>query len=113
MRILLGSWFTLPMMGREHFSALMKHGVKYDRSLGFKIDPDADVGGALKTLRVALGGDVELSLRCFVCGQEACAGCAYADICDRTVVSPVCLCAEHAAAPFELYEKTLRDTLVS
>lgn len=93
----------------------MKQGVKYDKALGFKIDADAEVGQAMRTIRAATGEDVELSLRCFVCGIDACAGCAYSDVCDRTTVSPICLCAEHSAGPeaFETYQRTLRDTLLS
>jgi hypothetical protein len=115
LKVLLGAWFTLPIMGRDSFSALMKQGVKYDKALGFKMDAETDLGSALRTIRSALGEDVELSLRCFVCGKEACTGCAYADVCDRGAVSPICLCAEHASGSgaFELYESTLRDTLVS
>lgn len=114
-RVLLGSWFSLPVVGREYFTALMRQGVKYDKALGFKMDSETEVGPALRTLRAALGEDVELSLRCFICGKEACPGCAYADICDRSAVSPVCLCAEHSrgGGAFELYERTLRDTLLS
>lgn len=115
MKVLLGAWFTLPMLGRDSFAALMKQGVKYDKALGFKIDADADVGAVLRTLRSALREDVELSLRCYVCGKEACPGCAYSDVCDRGVVSPACLCAEHSgtSGAFEAYEKTLKETLVS
>ena len=55
MRVLLGAWFTLPRLGTEHFSSLMKQGVKYDRALGFKIDAATDVGAALRTISAALG----------------------------------------------------------
>ena len=115
MKILLGSWFALPMVGREYFSALMKQGVKYDKVLGFKIDADAEVGQALRTIRAATGEEVELSLRCYVCGRGACDGCSYIDVCDRTAVSPACLCAEHSSGSgaFETYARTIGDTLLS
>jgi intein/homing endonuclease len=67
LRVLLGAWFSLPRLGSEHFSSLMKQGVKYDRALGFKIDAGTDVGAALRTLSTALGEGVELNLRCLVC----------------------------------------------
>jgi hypothetical protein len=115
MKVLLGAWFTLPRLGTAAFSSLMKAGVKYDRALGFKVDVETDVAAAIKTLSSALDERVELNLRCFVCGKEACPGCSYLAICDRTKVSSICLCAEHSSGPeaFETYEKTFAETLVS
>jgi hypothetical protein len=115
MKLLLGAWFTLPRLGTAAFSSLMKAGVQYDRALGFKVDAATDIASAVKTLSSALGEDVELNLRCLVCGKEACPGCSYLAICDRTKVSPICLCAEHSSGPdaFEVYEKTFAETLVS
>ncbi len=113
MRILLGSWFTLPRLGTAVFSALMKQQVKYDRSLGFKLDIDTDVVGAIRTLESALGEEIELTLRCSVCGGEACPGCRYLSICDRTKVSSLCLCLEHSSEPdaFETYAKAYTQVL--
>ena len=115
MKILFGSWFTLPRLGTAPFSALMKQGVKYDRALGFKLDVDADLAGVLTTLRSALGEEVELNLRCIVCGKEACPGCRYSSICDRAKVSSLCLCADHSsgADAFDTYRKAYAQTLVS
>jgi hypothetical protein len=115
MKVLLGAWFTLPRLGTASFSSLMKQGVKYDKALGFKMDVETDVSGALRTLRSALGEDVELNLRCVICGKEACPGCSYSGFCDRSRVSPMCLCAEHSASidAFEVYRDTLAKTLVN
>jgi hypothetical protein len=115
MKVLLGAWFTLPRLGTASFSSLMKQGVVYDKALGFKMDSTTDVGGAIRTLRSALGEEIELSLRCLVCGKEACPGCPYSGVCDRSRVSPICLCGEHStgADAFEVYQKTLAQALVS
>jgi hypothetical protein len=42
------------------------------------------------------------------CGKEACAGCPYLSSCDRTSVSTLCLCADHAPekSVYEAYTKT-------
>jgi hypothetical protein len=114
MKVLLGAWFTLPRLGTTSFSSLMKQGVEYDRALGFKMGAGTDVGAALRTLRSALGEDVELNLRCVVCGVEACPGCSYSSFCDRSKVSPICLCAEHSSGidAFEVYQKTFAATMV-
>lgn len=113
MRILLGAWFTLPRLGTAVFSSLMKQQVKYDRALGFKLDVDTDLGGAITTLESALGEEIELILRCSVCGKESCPGCRYLGICDRTKVSPLCLCLEHSsgADAFETYAKVYAQSL--
>jgi hypothetical protein len=95
-RILVGGWFDLPRVGRDVFSALMKQGVVYDKAMGFKLDSGTDLQAAVRTLRAATGEEVELTLRCFVCGKVACDGCPYLSSCDRASVSTLCLCADHA-----------------
>jgi hypothetical protein len=107
-RILVGGWFTLPRVGRDVFSLLMKQGVVYDKELGFKFDSATDVQAAVRTVSSATGEEVELTLRCFVCGQPACQGCPYNSSCDRTRVSTLCLCSDHAPekSVFGVYSKT-------
>ena len=108
MRILVGGWFSLPRVGRDVFSLLMKQGVAYDRDLGFKFDSATDLPAASRTVSAATGEEVELTLRCFVCGRESCPGCPYLASCDRAAFSTLCLCAEHAPekAVYGLYSKT-------
>jgi hypothetical protein len=98
MKIIVGQWFRLPRLGRETFALMMRQGVKYDQTNGFKIDYSTDVEAAARTIRSALAEDVELSLACSICGKEACPGCPYLPICDRKRVSSLCLCDEHSSA---------------
>ena len=114
-RVMIGGWFDLPRLGTDVFSALVRRqGVVYDKSMGFKFDAATDVGGAVRTLRAA-GVEVELTLRCFVCGREACVGCPYLPTCDRGAVSTMCLCADHAPEKnvFGLYSKTFENLLAA
>lgn len=112
MKIVLGSWFGLPRLGTAAFSSLMKQGVQYDKALGFKIDSATDVGAAVRTLSSALGEEVEVNLRCLVCGVEACPGCPYATFCDRTKVSSFCLCEKHSGAgAFGAYQERFAEIL--
>ncbi len=67
MKILVGSWFTLPRLGTDAFSAMMKQGVVYDKKLGFKLDSATDMELAVRTISSALGEEVELTVRCFIC----------------------------------------------
>jgi len=115
LRILIGGWFALPRLGREDFSLLMRQGVRYDKALGFKMDAETDLESAVRTIRSAVGEDIELTVRCFVCGRESCEGCAYAKVCDRKKVSSMCLCAEHGpeTGVYDLYVKALTETIVS
>jgi hypothetical protein len=108
LRILVGGWFSLPRVGRDVFSVLMKQGVVYDKEMGFKFDSTTDMQAAVRTVSAATGEEVELTLRCFVCGKEACVGCPYNSSCDRAGVSTLCLCADHAPekSVFALYSKT-------
>ena len=114
-RIVVGGWFDLPRLGTEVFSTLVrKQGVVYDKSTGFKFDAGTDLQGAVRTL-LSAGVEVELSLRCWVCGKESCPGCPYLPSCDRTSVSTFCLCADHAPekSVFEAYTKTFDVNLKS
>ncbi|MDA4117737.1 MAG: hypothetical protein OK455_05280 [Thaumarchaeota archaeon] len=109
MNILVGGWFSLPRLGRDVFSLLVKQGVVYDKSMGcFKIDSGTDIQAAVRTISAAVGQEVELTLRCFVCGRNACEGCPYLASCDRASVSTLCLCSDHSPekSVFDLYAKT-------
>ena len=112
-RIIVGGWFDLPRLGGDVFRALvMRQGVTYDKSTGFKFDSGTDLQGAVRTL-LSAGLEVELTLRCYVCGKQACPGCPYLSSCDRTRVSTFCLCADHAPekSVFDLYTKTFDVSL--
>ena len=107
-RIVVGGWFDLPRLGTEVFGTLVRRqGVVYDKSTGFKFDAGTDLQGAVRTL-LSAGVEVELSLRCWICGKEACPGCPYLSSCDRSSVSSFCLCADHAPekSVFEAYVRT-------
>ena len=107
MKIVLGAWFKLPRLGTDAFTALMKQGVRYDREMGFKLSSDTDVESAVRTLSRVLGEEIDLSVRCFVCFNEACPSCQYLSICDRRKVSPICLCEEHSSGD-DAYQNYVR-----
>jgi hypothetical protein len=112
-KVIVGGWFDLPRLGADVFSALVRrNGVVYDKSTGFKFDASTDLPGAVRTLRSA-GVEVELTLRCFVCGKPACPECPYLESCDRTSVSTLCLCSDHAPekSVFGEYKKTFDMSL--
>lgn len=113
MKILVGGWFRLPSLGRDAFSQLMKAGVEYSKEFGFRVGSQTDLESAVGLIVSVTGEEVELAVRCFVCGREACVGCEYLGVCDRRRVASPCLCGEHASAPgaFEAYSKTLREGL--
>jgi hypothetical protein len=69
MRVSMNKWFSLPRLGREVFSDLMKSRVKYDTKFGFKITSETDVPRALSILSHALDQPVELASSCFICDK--------------------------------------------
>ena len=113
MKILVGGWFGLPLLGKDSFTLLMKQGVTYNKEMGFRIDSQTDVGAAARLIGTLIGEKIELVLRCFVCGREACAGCPYLDWCDRKAVSSMCLCGEHASMKdiYQSYSKLFKENL--
>ena len=109
MKIVVGSWFSLPRLGSEAYSSLVKTGVKYESGMGFMLTPDCDLASAVRIIRRAVGGEVQLSVRCVVCLKEACPDCPYEGVCDRRLVSPLCLCEEHHGqeGAYDLYVRTV------
>ena len=69
MRIPKNAWFSLPRLGRDVFSDLMKARVKYDTKFGFKITDGTDIARALDILSRALDQSVELESSCFICDR--------------------------------------------
>jgi hypothetical protein len=69
LRIPFNKWFSLPRLGRDAFSELMKARVKYETRLGFKISSDTDLNRALSVLSNALDQKVELEWFCFICDK--------------------------------------------
>jgi hypothetical protein len=69
LRIASSKWFSLPRLGKDTFSDLMKARVKYDTKFGFKITSETDVPSALSILSRALDQTVELESFCFICDK--------------------------------------------
>ncbi|HXW37433.1 MAG TPA: hypothetical protein VEJ36_05995 [Nitrososphaerales archaeon] len=97
MKIVLGSWFSLPRLGTEAYASLIRSGAKYESGMGFMLPQDCDLSEAVRIIRKATGEGVQLAVRCVVCLKEACVSCPYDDVCDRSVVSPMCLCGVHSS----------------
>ena len=55
-RILVGGWFSLPVVGRDVFSRLMKQGVVYDKTMGFKFDSGTDIRAAVQDAQLCHRG---------------------------------------------------------
>jgi len=100
LNIVIGEWFRMPRVGDDAFRKLVKDaGLKYDRSHGFQITSETDVGMVVSILKGELNEDVEVSLKCFLCDQTVeCRECTYSDICDLSKVSQACICRVCRAA---------------
>ncbi len=68
-RISPNVWFSLPRLGSQVFSDLMRTRIQYDSKLGFKINSSTNVSKALRILSDALGEPVVIAAPCFVCGK--------------------------------------------
>ncbi len=113
LKVVVGSWFSLPRLGTDSFSALMKAGVSYEKGMGFMFTPETNLQNAVRIVEVATGEAVELSIRCFICSAEACPTCQFKTVCDRKAVSPMCLCEEHSSSDdaFAVYSRNFEARL--
>lgn len=69
-QLALNKWFTLPRLGKETFSELMRAKVKYDSKFGFQLTSSTDLPRVISILSDALGEDVALASACFICEKE-------------------------------------------
>ncbi|MCP8314537.1 MAG: hypothetical protein H3Z53_09235 [archaeon] len=92
-RVAINEWFKLPRLGREFFISLMKAGLIYDKSKGFKAESNSDLATISSILKRALGEDFGFAPKCFICNSILeCYSCAYYLICDVKSLTPNCLC---------------------
>ena len=80
-------------MGRDAFVDLMKAGVEYNKSLGFRIKDSADLLIVKSVLKKTLREEVFIALKCFICSQSVeCDSCNYKDVCVLGRFSLNCIC---------------------
>ncbi len=94
MKIVVGEWFRLPWVGNDVYRKLVSEaGLKHDKAKGFQATSDTDLDAVASILGGMLREEVEVSLKCFVCGGSVeCGGCGYVDICRPSAVSQACVC---------------------
>ena len=63
----MNRWFTLPRMGKETFSDLMRSKVKYDSKFGFMFTSTTNLERALSIISSALNEQVLITSACFIC----------------------------------------------
>jgi len=117
-KILLGDWFTLPRVGPDVFSKLMRQArLKYDRQKRmFMVAPETNVATLMVILKEAMNDDVVIELPCFLCGKSAgCGECEFVDVCDRTSVSNQCVCkgCYEEADAYKQYCNTFMERLTA
>ncbi len=96
MKIVVGEWFWMPQVGGDVFKKLVKDaGLKYDKSNGFQATPETDMRLVAALLQSALKEDVEVMLKCFICGAPVeCEECRYNDVCGSTKTFQSCICKD-------------------
>lgn len=94
MKIILGEWFDLPRLGKETFLRLVREArLKYEKGRGFKTQADTDLYLLSSILEGVLHEDIELNVKCYICGSEiGCSSCIYDELCDKRRISPMCIC---------------------
>jgi hypothetical protein len=106
LRIASNKWFSLPRLGKDTFSDLMKARVKYDTKFGFKITPETDIPRALSILSKALDQTVELESFCFICDKPLREGDE-----SRSAVCGECKCRDDAYALYTMKFASLVENL--
>lgn len=113
LRLQKGKAFRLPRLGSDIFARLMKAKLKYDRKRGmFEITDNTDISSVINILKQALKDEVIFELNCIICSKSAdCYECEYADVCDRSDVSSLCICKEcmNRQDAYEHYKQAFID----
>ncbi len=94
MKIVVGECFWIPQVERDVFGNLVKKAkLQYDKSDGFKATSETDLDMVLTILESVLKEDVEVLLKCFICGGEVeCKKCVYINECKSSKVYHSCIC---------------------
>ena len=104
-QIAINRWFSLPRLGKDVFSDLMKARVKYDTKLGFKLTESTDLRRALVVLSSALNEPVEIEKSCFICTGPLLSDRSGAVICES------CEAKENAYAIYTMKFASLAETV--
>jgi hypothetical protein len=114
-KIVVGDWFHLPRLGKEVFVKLMKNArLRYDAQKGFIVESNTDLATVVSTLKSALGENIEVVLKCIVCGTPVeCELCTYDQACDRRTVSRKCICngCQTGGDAYTVYATTLASKI--
>jgi hypothetical protein len=106
LRIQLETWVSLPRLGKEAFSKLMKLGVEYSTARGFYFRADTNLREAKRIISSATGEEVSFDFKCYVCGRDAsCVNCEYAKTCSIELVGGRCVCGGCAAGGLKAYRE--------
>ncbi len=94
MKIVIGEWFWISQVERDVFDNLIKKaGVQYNKSNGFKTKSETDLGLMRNILKNALKDEIEILLKCFICGETVeCNECVYQNNCESFKVFQSCIC---------------------
>lgn len=98
-------WFSLPRLGSQVFSDLMRTRIQYDPKLGFRITSSTNVTRALQILSDALGEPVTLATACFICSKPL-----GQDEKKDAIVCQECLDSENAYALYTMKFVQLMDS---
>lgn len=115
MKIVLDEWFSLPRLGMDVFTKLVREaGLEYDKGKGFRATARTDLVTVTSVLQSALREETEVEVRCFICGEPVgCSTCVYSKVCDRRRISPRCICekCKNGKDAFALYSIRFAELL--
>jgi len=99
-KVQLDRWVRLPRLGSDAFRKITHDArMKYDKQKGFLADQNTDLAMVASILK-SIGEELIVEVPCYICGQPAgCSECVYNHACDRTIVSPTCICSSCLSDP--------------
>jgi uncharacterized Fe-S cluster-containing MiaB family protein len=104
----MGGTLKLPRLDIDVFKKLVSEAhLSYDKSKGvYKISSRTDIHLLKQILKETLNENIVFTIRCSICGNSSgCSNCGYLAECDKTKLSPACICEEclSKSDPYALY----------
>jgi predicted Zn-ribbon and HTH transcriptional regulator len=112
-KISLNKGFTLPRLGKDTFSMLMRNGLQYDKTTGlFAVKDINKIDKIYAILSEAIKDTISIEVQCVLCSNDAgCSECEFSNTCNRLQVASKCVCRTCLRNGYDNYTREVSKLL--
>ncbi len=112
-KVSLSRGFTLPRLGKDTFSMLMRNGLQYDKATGlFTVKDVNKIDRIYAILSEAINDTISIEVQCILCSNDAgCSECEFSNTCNRLQVTSKCICKDCLRSGYDNYTREVSKLL--